>query len=99
MAKCLGRTAKNEPKILSANVYATSCGGKVKVLSYPVEFMSIPISLQDGHRNNVGNPLSKDYLSKIEDATLSSAAGSDAMRVLQLSKICSYWKNNRDRIM
>lgn len=54
--------------------------------------------MQDGEHCNVGNPLGKDFLSHIEDQTLSSAAGSDAMRVLSLSKQASYWKNNRDRI-
>jgi DNA polymerase gamma 1 len=53
--------------------------------------------LQDGTDKNVGNPLSKTFMSKIEDGTLKACSG-EAAQVLTLSKVCAYWNNNRDRI-
>ncbi|KAJ8683659.1 hypothetical protein QAD02_019451 [Eretmocerus hayati] len=54
------------------------------------------------HKNgvlfNVGNPLSKDFLSKFSENVLAGADAS-AARILEISKLCSYWKNNRDRIL
>ncbi|XP_064640229.1 DNA polymerase subunit gamma-1-like [Lineus longissimus] len=52
---------------------------------------------KDGTDKNVGNPLSKTFLNKIEDGTLKACSG-EAARVLKLSKVCAYWNNNRDRI-
>lgn len=53
------------------------------------------------HKNgvlfNVGNPLSKDFLTKFSDNVLSGNDAS-ALRILEISKMSSYWKNNRDRI-
>ena len=54
------------------------------------------------HKNgiffNVGNPLSKDFVNKFSENVL---AGVDkrASKILEISKMCSYWKNNRDRII
>lgn len=46
----------------------------------------------------VGNPLAKDYQNKVEDGTLRAGSGASAERALVLSKMCSYWKNNQERI-
>nr|CAG4643709.1 EOG090X00SQ [Lepidurus arcticus] len=51
-----------------------------------------------GMQYNVGNPLAKDYQSKIEDGTLNSSSGPIANYILKLSKMLSYWRNARDRI-
>ncbi|XP_074645763.1 DNA polymerase subunit gamma-1-like isoform X2 [Tubulanus polymorphus] len=59
-------------------------------------FFKIPH--KDGGDKNVGNPLSKDYMNKVEDRTLQACSGPYADRVLQLGKMCSYWKNNMERI-
>ncbi|XP_076462346.1 DNA polymerase subunit gamma-1-like [Babylonia areolata] len=53
---------------------------------------------KDGSKKRVGNPLAKDYLLRVEDGTLSAQTGDHANRALTLSKLCSYWKNNMDRI-
>lgn len=54
---------------------------------------------KDGPHKRVGNPLSKDFLSKVEDGTLSSWGKGRADRVLLLSKMLSYWKNSHKRIL
>ena len=51
-----------------------------------------------GENKRVSNPLAKDFLSKIEDGILRSYNENDAEIVLKCSKMCSYWKNNMDRI-
>nr|KAG5714277.1 hypothetical protein BaRGS_018494 [Batillaria attramentaria] len=53
---------------------------------------------KDGGKKRVGNPLAKDYLHRVEDGTLRAATGDHANRALLLSKLCSYWKNNMERI-
>ncbi|XP_048734786.1 DNA polymerase subunit gamma-1-like [Ostrea edulis] len=52
---------------------------------------------KDGKGSNVGNPLSKDFLPLIETGVLKSLLMT-AETVLKLTKMCSYWKNNKDRI-
>ncbi|KAB7507036.1 DNA polymerase subunit gamma-1, mitochondrial [Armadillidium nasatum] len=58
-----------------------------------------PLPHKNGEGYRVGNPLSKDFLGKLEDNTLSSAVGEIAQLVLKTTKTISYWKNNRDRIL
>ena len=41
---------------------------------------------KSGVENNVGNPLAKDYLNKIEDGTLKTASSSIAEHVLRLNR-------------
>ncbi|KAL5004061.1 hypothetical protein ScPMuIL_017517 [Solemya velum] len=53
---------------------------------------------KDGKGKRVGSPLAKDYLSKVEEGVLSACSGTSAERALRLSKMCSYWKNNQNRI-
>ncbi|KAL1425905.1 hypothetical protein MTO96_018741 [Rhipicephalus appendiculatus] len=52
-----------------------------------------------GPHKRVGNPLAKDFLPKVSDGTLQSSDNPEANQVLSLSKMISYWKNARDRIM
>lgn len=54
---------------------------------------------KDGPHKRVGNPLAKDFLPKVTDGTLQSSDNPEANQVLALSKMISYWKNARDRIM
>lgn len=51
-----------------------------------------------GSNFNVGNPLSKDFVSKMEDGTLSSFDNNLAHLLLSHSSSLSYWKNNHKRI-
>ncbi|CAL1292906.1 unnamed protein product [Larinioides sclopetarius] len=53
---------------------------------------------KDGPQKRVGNPLSKDFLSKVEDGTLKTWGKGQADRALLLSKMLSYWKNAHARI-
>ncbi|KAA0193631.1 hypothetical protein HAZT_HAZT004400 [Hyalella azteca] len=62
-----------------------------------VEFIRLPHKNGPGH--NVGNPLAKDFLNKIEDGTLSSQIKEVAELVLRTTKSISYWRNARDRIL
>jgi DNA polymerase gamma 1 len=41
---------------------------------------------KSGVDNNVGNPLAKDYLNKIEDGTLKATSSSIAEHVLKLNR-------------
>ncbi|XP_071040732.1 DNA polymerase subunit gamma-1 isoform X2 [Parasteatoda tepidariorum] len=54
---------------------------------------------KDGPQKRVGNPLSKDFLTKVEDLTLKTWGKGQANRALLLSKMLSYWKNAHARIM
>lgn len=53
---------------------------------------------KNGPNYNVGNPLSKDFVSKMEDGTLSSFDNKLASLLLKYSSSLSYWKNNQNRI-
>lgn len=53
---------------------------------------------KDGPKSNVGNPLAKDFLNKFSENVL-AGLDSSATSVLKISKMVSYWRNNRDRIM
>ena len=45
----------------------------------------------------MGNPLSKDFLAKIEEGILGSSSG-EAGDILKFSKMTSYWKMNKKRL-
>lgn len=60
------------------------------------EFYKLPH--RDGAGKRVGNPLAKDFLSKIEEGVLRSTIGDKAESVLKFGSMCSYWKNNMKRI-
>ncbi|KOC71332.1 DNA polymerase subunit gamma-1, mitochondrial [Habropoda laboriosa] len=53
---------------------------------------------KNGASCNVGNPMAKDFLNKFSEHVL---AGKDASatEILNIAKMVSYWRNNRDRIM
>lgn len=53
---------------------------------------------KNGANFNVGNPLGKDFVSKMEDGTLSSLDNELAKLLLHHSSSLSYWKNNHKRI-
>ncbi|XP_063697937.1 DNA polymerase subunit gamma-1, mitochondrial [Culicoides brevitarsis] len=58
-------------------------------------FLKLPH--KDGGKNNVGNPLSKDFITKFSENVL-SGDGIVAERVMAIGRMLSYWRNNRDRI-
>jgi len=80
-------------------MYSSSNGnnGGVDIGIDGVRFFKIPH--RDGESFNVGNPLAKDYLSKIEDGTLSSTGGHNAKQTIELNKMLAFWRNGRKRIM
>ena len=55
--------------------------------------------IQDGPANKVGNPLSQDFLNKMDDGTLASMGGAEAQRILEINALISFWRNARKRIM
>ncbi|GMK55722.1 hypothetical protein CspeluHIS016_0207780 [Cutaneotrichosporon spelunceum] len=62
---------------------------------------------KDGEGNNVGNPLSKAFLTAVENGDLSSALAADsdtqlanaASKAVNMNTLCSYWISSRERIM
>eukprot|EP00794_Sanderia_malayensis_P010229 gene10229-11278_t len=61
-----------------------------------VWFFKIPH--KNGDQFRCGNPLGKDYLSKMENGTLASAGDYNATRTLQTNKMISFWRNAQKRI-
>ncbi|XP_069138631.1 DNA polymerase subunit gamma-1-like [Argopecten irradians] len=59
----------------------------------------IPLPHKNGVGNRVGNPVVRDYISKIEEGTMKAMSGTSATRILTLGSMSSYWKNNMERIM
>ena len=70
-----------------------------KILDGCCFFIKLPH--KNGKSLRVGNPLSRDFLSKFADNVLSSAEteSSTAKRVIEIARMMSYWRNNRDRII
>ncbi|XP_023304767.2 DNA polymerase subunit gamma-1, mitochondrial [Lucilia cuprina] len=62
-------------------------------------FLKLPH--KNGKSLRVGNPLSRDFLNKFSDNVLSSGESENniAKRVIEIARMMSYWRNNRDRIM
>ncbi|OQR72043.1 DNA polymerase subunit gamma-1-like [Tropilaelaps mercedesae] len=61
-----------------------------------VLFKKLPHKNGEGY--NVGNPLSKDFISQVDGNTLRSWEDDEANTLLKLSKQVTYWKNSRDRL-
>lgn len=53
---------------------------------------------KDGKSKNVGNPLAKDFINKFSENVL-SGEGHVPERIIEIARMLSYWRNNRDRIM
>lgn len=53
---------------------------------------------KDGASYRVGNPLAKDFLNKFSENVLAGDTES-AEQVLSIARMCSYWRNNKQRIM
>jgi DNA polymerase gamma 1 len=53
---------------------------------------------KDGKSKNVGNPLAKDFINKFSENVL-TGEGKIAERIIDIARMLSYWRNNRDRIM
>ncbi|XP_024083645.1 DNA polymerase subunit gamma-1, mitochondrial [Cimex lectularius] len=52
---------------------------------------------KDGNNLNVGNPLSRDFINKFSDNELSGATVY-SKKIIQISRMLSYWRNNKERI-
>lgn len=52
---------------------------------------------KDGQSFRVGNPLSRDFLSKFSEKVLVGDAAAE--RIIKIARMLSYWRNNRERIM
>ncbi|CAO1413192.1 unnamed protein product [Diamesa serratosioi] len=53
---------------------------------------------KNGPSKNVGNPLAKDFINKFSENIL-SGEGQIPERIIEIARMLSYWRNNRDRIM
>lgn len=53
---------------------------------------------KNGITHNVGNPLARDFLIKFSENVLAGDNVS-AERVIQIARMLSYWRNNRDRVL
>ena len=54
--------------------------------------------VKDGDKLNVGNPLAKSFLNKIEEGVMSSIPKKTAKLALKYHRVISYWENNCTRI-
>lgn len=52
---------------------------------------------KDGNHLNVGNPLARDFLNKFSQNGL-SGKDSKAEHIIEISRMLSYWRNNRERV-
>ena len=69
-----------------------------KKLMNQEDYIINKIPHKDGEEVNVGNPLSKSFLSKIKEGTLTSYPKRSAELALELYSNISYWENNEKRI-
>ncbi|RZF37356.1 hypothetical protein LSTR_LSTR010451 [Laodelphax striatellus] len=60
-----------------------------------IGFIKLPH--KNGKDLNVGNPLAKDFVSKFSENELGSS-DEKAQRIIQISRMLSYWRNNKDRV-
>ncbi|XP_067620356.1 DNA polymerase subunit gamma-1, mitochondrial [Eurosta solidaginis] len=89
---------KKQPKDHTNGIYKGAGVWCRKVLEGCCFFFKLPH--KNGNSFRVGNPLSKDFLNKFSDNVLScaDAVEGSAKRVIDIARMMSYWRNNRDRI-
>ncbi|XP_050546618.1 DNA polymerase subunit gamma-1, mitochondrial [Daktulosphaira vitifoliae] len=75
---------KNKPQIICKNNFGIYCG-------------LIKLPHKDGNHLNVGNPLARDFLNKFSQSGL-SGRDSKAERIIEISRMLSYWRNNKERV-
>lgn len=57
----------------------------------------IKLPHKDGKNLNVGNPLARDYIHKFSEVGLGSG-NTQTQRLIEISRMLSYWRNNRERV-
>lgn len=70
----------------------------IKELLNGHDYVIEKIPHKDGEEVNVGNPLSKSFLARITEGTLTSNPKRSAELALELYSNISYWENNEKRI-
>lgn len=78
---------KNDKKVkieLCKNNFTADCG-------------MLKLPHKDGNHLNVGNPLARDFLNKFSQNGL-SGKDSKAERIIEISRMLSYWRNNKQRV-
>lgn len=91
--------SKKGKKFQAAKVDEKYCGSGVWCnveLENCCWFLKLPH--KDGKSKNVGNPLAKDFINKFSENVL-TGEGKIAERIIEIARMLSYWRNNRDRIM
>jgi DNA polymerase gamma 1 len=90
---------RKSKKYVDANVEEKYKGSGVwcnKQLENCCWFFKLPH--KDGKSKNVGNPLAKDFINKFSENVLTGDSDV-AERVIEIARMLSYWRNNKDRIM
>nr|XP_014090716.2 DNA polymerase subunit gamma-1, mitochondrial [Bactrocera oleae] len=90
---------KKQPKDHTNGIYKGAGVWCKQILEGCCFFLKLPH--KNGNSFRVGNPLSKDFLNKFSENVLSSgdAVEGSAKRVIDIARMMSYWRNNRDRII
>ena len=84
------------------SAYSNSCSLHTpaeNVENLPDGFVFHRLPHKNGLSNNVGSPLSHDFIHHIESGRLSSIDYSNARRCLEINKLCSYWRSTQNRIL
>ncbi|XP_058805794.1 DNA polymerase subunit gamma-1, mitochondrial isoform X2 [Phymastichus coffea] len=68
------------------------------MLSYSTNYTFFKLPHKDGLFSNVGNPLAKDFINIFSEKKLIGINRSSS-RIIEIARMSSYWKNNRDRIL
>lgn len=93
------KTYYDKKKKTQTPVYGRYCGSGVWCnieLENCCWFFKLPH--KDGKSKNVGNPLAKDFINKFSENVL-SGEGQIPERIMEIARMVSYWRNNRDRVM
>ncbi|CAH0386619.1 unnamed protein product [Bemisia tabaci] len=92
---CQKKNKKTEKKNKTKDETATECFCCKDLIGTGCGFIKLPH--KNGNHLNVGNPLAKDFITKFSESGL-SGEGTEAERIIEISRMLSYWRNNRDRI-
>lgn len=95
----LGKKTYYSKKKFKENPHERYCGSGVWCnieLEGCCWFFKLPH--KDGKSKNVGNPLAKDFINKFSENVL-TGEGKVPERIIEIARMLSYWRNNRDRIM
>ncbi|CAA9999811.1 unnamed protein product [Nesidiocoris tenuis] len=104
LCSCCEIDSKNKAtvELYEARYYCSKKkGSKYKTIICKEDFGKhaglVKLPHKDGPQLNVGNPLARDFINKFSENELSGSSKL-AKRVIEISRMLSYWRNNRERI-